>query len=172
MVEIRRADPEDWALVRELRLAALQDTPDFFWATHEEEVTQPQSWWRDFIAGGAWFLAFAGARPVGLAAVVEPFETIESQDAAPAGEPPMSFLDLISMWVDPAARGRGLGQSLVEAAMQWARSEGVRELRLWVTEGNDGARRLYERAGFVATGRSTPLPRKPLLLEHEMRLTL
>ena len=48
--------------------------------------------------------------------------------------------------VDRAARGRGLGRKVVEAAMELA--EG-REMRLWATE---EGRPLYEKLGFVAEG--------------------
>ena len=68
MIEIRRVSPDEWMTVRKLRLAALMDTPDWFWATYEDEVGQPETWWRDFIAAGAGFIAFIEDRPVGIAA--------------------------------------------------------------------------------------------------------
>ncbi|MGH6915244.1 MAG: GNAT family N-acetyltransferase, partial [Geminicoccales bacterium] len=46
-------------------------------------------------------------------------------------------------------RGQGLGGRLLEAAWDRARSQGVRELSLLCFAGNTGARRLYERSGFV-----------------------
>lgn len=79
---------------------------------------------------------------------------------------------LISMWVEPDARRAGIGTKLVEAVKDWARADGARELRLQVTEDNRAAARLYERCGFEWTGRTEPLPRKPALVEHEMRLLL
>jgi GNAT superfamily N-acetyltransferase len=47
--------------------------------------------------------------------------------------------------VDPALTGRGLGSRLVELAKQ--RSP---QLDLWTFQSNHGARRFYERHGFVA----------------------
>ena len=47
---------------------------------------------------------------------------------------------------------------------------GVGEVRLGVTDGNDGARRLYEHSGFVATGFSEPLRSNTKLSIHELRL--
>lgn len=77
-----------------------------------------------------------------------------------------------SMWVAPEARNRGIGTALIEQITDSARREGVRELQLEVTDGNDEALRLYERCGFRLTGRTSPHPRKVGLAEREMRLRL
>ncbi|MCE2967574.1 MAG: GNAT family N-acetyltransferase [Phycisphaerales bacterium] len=56
------------------------------------------------------------------------------------------------LWVEPAARGRGLGEMLARAAIDRFRRIGVAQVRLETSLANDGARRLFERAGFrVAT---------------------
>jgi ribosomal protein S18 acetylase RimI-like enzyme len=46
-------------------------------------------------------------------------------------------------------RSRGIGKRLLEAARERARALGVREISLLCFAGNTGARRFYERAGFV-----------------------
>ena len=61
------------------------------------------------------------------------------------------------MWVDPAARGSGIGRALVEEIVRWARSDGSPVLRLRVTQSNDAAVRLYTRAGFSDEGLRLPL---------------
>jgi ribosomal protein S18 acetylase RimI-like enzyme len=53
--------------------------------------------------------------------------------------------------VSPRARGGGIGTKLLEALKQCAAEEGYRTIRLDVIDTNDGARRLYERLGFVPT---------------------
>jgi ribosomal protein S18 acetylase RimI-like enzyme len=58
------------------------------------------------------------------------------------------------VYVDPAARGRGIGRALVEAALSSAREERVR-VGLYVREDRLEARRLYERLGFRPLGRRT-----------------
>ena len=50
--------------------------------------------------------------------------------------------------VDPALRRRGLGAHLLRGSFRALRALGYDSVRLWVTEGNDAARRLYERLGF------------------------
>lgn len=57
----------------------------------------------------------------------------------------------------PEHRGRGYGTSLVRDVIEWARSIGADRVDLSATE--DG-RRLYDRAGFVATS----APRMKLVL--------
>ncbi len=51
------------------------------------------------------------------------------------------------LYVDPAWSARGVGSSLIAIAKQ-ERPDG---LRLWTFQANQGARRFYERHGFVAT---------------------
>jgi ribosomal protein S18 acetylase RimI-like enzyme len=70
---------------------------------------------------------------------------------------------LISMWVDPARRRSGVGTSLVDAVVRWARGRGARRIQLWVTDTNHQAISLYARAGFARTERVQPLPSNPAL---------
>lgn len=58
---------------------------------------------------------------------------------------------LVDISLFPAARGAGLGAALVRAAQDDAAAAG-RDLCLHVQAGNAGARRLYERLGFLAEG--------------------
>jgi GNAT superfamily N-acetyltransferase len=68
--------------------------------------------------------------------------------------------ELVSMWVSPPARGKGYGSALIAAVNEWAVAGGW-TLALWVTDGNQPARTLYEAEGFVATGERQPLPSDP-----------
>ena len=58
----------------------------------------------------------------------------------------------MAMWVDPAVRGSGSADALVEAVMAWAQSEGAGVVRLEVIKSNARARRFYERNSFSLTG--------------------
>ena len=59
------------------------------------------------------------------------------------------------IFVAPGARGRGLGTQLIDAICAHVRAAGGRTLRLGVVPANTGARRLYERLGFVHVARRT-----------------
>jgi dTDP-4-amino-4,6-dideoxy-D-galactose acyltransferase len=52
--------------------------------------------------------------------------------------------------VNPEVRGRGIGKSLVLAAIDWSRAQGAQEMTV-VTQGrNRGAQRLYQQCGFLS----------------------
>lgn len=53
--------------------------------------------------------------------------------------------------VDPAARGRGVGEALVRACLERAAALGARVVRLSTQPDMHAAHRLYERLGFVRT---------------------
>lgn len=60
---------------------------------------------------------------------------------------------LVGMMVRLRSRGHGMGSGLLGALVGEARAADLELLTLTVTEGNEGAIRLYERAGFVRFGR-------------------
>jgi len=161
MVVVREVDADEWELLRDVRLAALREAPYAFGSTYEREAPFTEEQWRGRLAARAVnFFAFTGEladrEPAGLAAVFE-------------GDGPA---ELVSMWVRPSARGRGVGEALIGASAGWARKRDHDTLYLWVTETNQAARRLYERCGFSSTGDRQPLPSDLSLQEIRMRRAL
>ena len=58
----------------------------------------------------------------------------------------------VSVYVDPAARGAGLGAALLEALIERARGSEVAVLIARIAEGNPVSVHLHERAGFERVG--------------------
>jgi len=56
--------------------------------------------------------------------------------------------ELWTLYVAPSHWGRGYGYALLRDAEETLAAAGRRELVLWVLDGNDRARRFYERAGW------------------------
>ena len=137
---------DDWQIWRDLRLAALAESPQAFGsrlADWQGDGDREERWrGRLGIPGSYNLIALIDGRPAGMASGI------------PAGEPGVA--ELISMWVSPAARGRGVGDRLLAAVEQWARQAGAGALKLCVYEGNAAARALYRRAGFAGTGELVP----------------
>ena len=55
---------------------------------------------------------------------------------------------LNDLYVEPAARGRGVGEALMQAARELAMSDGSAELMLQTARDNVTAQRLYEKLGW------------------------
>lgn len=144
---IRRLLPSDAPAYRSLMLDAYARHPEAFTSSAGERTALPLSWWEartsgDPLASEMVFGAFDAGRLVGVAGLS--FETREKT---------RHKANLFGMYVAPEARQGGLGRQLVEAVLEHARRRsGVRLIQLTVSDGNDGARMLYERCGFVQFG--------------------
>jgi len=152
-VEVRVAQPDEWAVVRDVRLAALAEAPDAFASTLSRETGQAEASWRSRIAARPWFLAWLAGRPAGLVAMFPEQAPLTGPNSAPPD------WHLVSMWVRPEARGEGVAGRLVRAVLAHARAAGAAQVTWWVAIGNDRARAFYQRMGFVPTGRRQMYPR-------------
>jgi len=142
MLELRTVGPDEWPVWRELRLAALAEAPYAFGSTLAQwqgEGDREERWRaRLELPGSHNVVAVLDGCPVGMASGVP-------ADVADRAE-------LISMWVGPGARGRGVGSRLIGEVERWAVQRGSVTLRLSVMPDNHAAIALYERHGFVDTG--------------------
>ena len=157
MVLVRETVADDWQALRDIRLEALRDAPTAFGSTYERETERGEAHWRDRIARGGTFLAF-----VPEVSATEPSGLIGGYQEDPV------TVELVSMYVRPRARGRGVGEALVAAVIDWAGQRNAAAVRLWVTETNTPALALYERCGFALTGERQPVPFHPSIDEVAM----
>ena len=73
---------------------------------------------------------------------------------------------VVSMWVRPDRRRRGVGVLLVSAVSGWAAYDGTTTVSLWVVQDNDAGRAFYRQAGCEPTGVTMALPRDPSRTEE------
>jgi len=145
---IRSVRADEWRTWRQIRLRMLRDDAAFFSTRYEDMVREPDKTWRDWVAEAAvgdektLFVAEEEARWLGL---VGAFARVNPQE-----------VQLISMWVDPQARGRGVARDLIRSVASWADARGAARVVLFVQEANEPAQRLYKQAGFTPTGDRAP----------------
>ena len=142
---LRRLRPDEVEPLRELRLRALRVDPGAFAETYEEAEARPLEAWASWAADESRVIVVAseGERWVGMVACRLLDETSSW---------------LTALWVEPTARGAGLGLRLIDAVAEWARERGRTAVELSVTTNNAAAEAFYARAGFAETGRRRPLP--------------
>jgi GNAT superfamily N-acetyltransferase len=139
-IRVRRAEPEDWVASRALRLRALADSPDAFASTLEREAAFGDDVWRSRLENAATYVA------------VDDDGTLSGSVTGIDDRHESGGREVVAMWVAPESRGRGVGEALIGAVVEWARELDAPAIALWVADGNDRARRLYERVGFRDTG--------------------
>jgi GNAT superfamily N-acetyltransferase len=176
MVLVRETVMDDWQALRDIRLAALRDAPDAFASTYAEQAAFEEADWRQRIARGGTFLAFvpeAGpSDPEAHASVVRGADASEPAGLVGGYDYGPGTVELISMFVRPRARGRGVGEALIATVLDWARARNATSVHLWVTETNKHAHQLYGRCGFWPTGERQPVPSNPNLDEVGMTRSL
>jgi ribosomal protein S18 acetylase RimI-like enzyme len=165
---IERLDSSQWEVFRDLRLAALAESPTAFWSNHADEAAYGQHDWAAFVNAATWLVAWTATA-----------DLVHSRHSGPNGilgllrRPELpAEPEIIGMWVAPPARRHGLGGRLLDEASTRAAADGARGLTLWVLEHNDGAARLYRRHEFHFTGEQMTLPRDPGVIELRMRKVL
>ncbi|MCT9934479.1 GNAT family N-acetyltransferase [Planotetraspora sp. A-T 1434] len=154
-VVVCRLTGEDWKIWREVRLAALADSPGIFHGDVHEEKAYSEEQWRVWTEDGVKAVAFQEGAPVGVAA--------GRVDAKRSGA-----VELFGMWVHPHLRGARVAERLAHDVVTWAQESGSSVVELWVIAGNDPAERLYRRIGFEATGQYEVHPTDPNVRKYVM----
>jgi GNAT superfamily N-acetyltransferase len=159
-MRILQLGKDDGLRLRAIRLRALQDVPDAFATTFEEASTRPADEWSAQLARLPTFVAVVDGNDAGMV------RCDRDRDQSTAAW-------LLSMWVAPKMRRRGVGAALVGAVVDWARAGGFERLLLEVADHNTPAIALYTRMGFTPNGivSTLPPPRQDIA-EHQLELRL
>jgi aminoglycoside 6'-N-acetyltransferase I len=139
-VAVRQATPEDAAPWLAMRRALWPETDD------EEHADEIERYFRgDVREPAAVLLAEEGdGRAVGFAELsIRPYAEGCRSDR-------VAYLE--GWWVAPAARRRGVGRALVEAACAWGREEGCPELASDAEADNEMSAAAHSALGFEEVG--------------------
>src|SRR5215218_2567221 len=139
-VTIRATTAADATRLRALRVEALTSSPTSYGSSIDDIDYRD---WTKLATGDAEhrvFVADHAGELVGLTGVHRPTRRKENHHA-----------DLWGVFVRPAFRRIGLAQALVNAAVEYARDEGVSIVKLTVVP-ESGAMGCYLRCGFRVTG--------------------
>lgn len=137
LIQIKQLKRDDAVKFQTLRLEALQNDPDAFGSTFEEENERPLTWFEEWIEKSAVFGAFHDGQLLGVAGLY-----------AQQGLKRAHIGALRTMYVQPFARKAAIGKKLVMAIIEF--SNPLFELiHLGVGSKNVAAIRLYKSCGFV-----------------------
>jgi ribosomal protein S18 acetylase RimI-like enzyme len=152
VIEIHELTPDDWRLWRALRRAALAEAPDAFGSTLAEwsGPRDTEERWRTRLTDVPLNLVLRlDGEPAGMVSGTAP---------TPGGE-----VELISFWVAPSARGRGVADAAITEVVKWARDTHGAGVVLSVRTDNDRAIAVYRRHGFADAGPSPDDPAERLM---------
>ena len=141
-MNIRQLTAADLAAYRALHRFGMIEAPMGFVDVLATDATRPDSDVEAMLERGEAWGAFEGERLVGKLTV----------DALPFPSLAHTFW-VHGVYLHPDARGSGASSALIRAAVEAARAKGGSRIALWVNGANKHARALYERLGFVQTGR-------------------
>lgn len=141
---VRRLTAEDWSTYRAVRLAMLLDHPSAYGSTFGREVGFEEDTWRERLGQTVLLAERDDGLPLGAATLLR---------LDPADDP-----EIVAMWVAGHARGEGVADALVEAAIARAAELGADVVRLHVMLDNPRAVAFYERMGFVFDGDHGDVP--------------
>ncbi len=153
---IRRARPEDY----EGLCALMQEVNDLH-CQHQPQIFQTPAgaiWEKETVLNRlqndqvAVFVAEAEGRLAGFVYVL----VRESQPIPVLA--PRRYAVVDSLSVSAAARRRGVGRRLMEAAHAWAEAQGVASVELSVYEFNESAQALYHDLGYTTVSRKMSKP--------------
>ena len=158
LLDVRPLAPNEWRVLRDVRLRALRDSPQAFTSHYHRERWLSDEQWRQRFRDATWIVAVEHGDVIGIAGLVN-------------GHPDEPE-HVESIWVDPTHRNRGVFRSLLDIIVDIARRAHRTDLWLWVLEDNLIARSAYARLGFTWTGERKRIDPEHDRYERRLRLVL
>ena len=143
MTIVRRADPNDAAALVALGEAVALEAGGWMLSTET---------WRSASDERRYLKAVRAHADAAVFVAVDGGEVVARLSVARDPHPASAHVADLGLMVAASHRRRGIGRSLLEAAVDWARTAGVRKLELHVFPWNEPAIALYESFGFVREG--------------------
>lgn len=151
---IRRLVAQDAENYLTLRLEALQNSPESFGSTYEEEKDHPIDKYKTRFQSRDSFTfgAFEDGILVGIITLVKEHRIKLRHRTT-----------IVAMYVSPSTRGLGIGKALMNEVIKTAKElEGVEQVYLTVVTTNTSAKNLYTSFGFEIFGTE----KRALKLDH------
>jgi ribosomal protein S18 acetylase RimI-like enzyme len=128
--------PAQWKLVREMRLAALSESPHAFLGMLKKESKFEETDWRATFKSASWHGFFIARAIVGIA-----------KSSILAEHPEERYVE--SFWVRPDHRKREVGRRMLQSIVDEAKREQRRVIRLSVLRRNQSAIDAFYRLGLA-----------------------
>lgn len=146
MVSLRRLLPDDWALLRDVRLLALSSDPRAFGSFFDREKDYGEDEWRRWLTGedSAVFGFFDDAGAIaGMTGIA-----LREDDRM------YGVAKLWGSWLRADVRGRGYAAELYRARIDWARQHPlVQTIVVSHRESNTASMKANQKHGFLYTHR-------------------
>ena len=139
-ITVRELAADEWEIFKTLRLRALQEDPEAFVASYEEESQHSDEEWQERMSHATRIGAQQGSDWVALASVGDE----DTRDDDDLGE-------VYGIWVTPSLRGEGVARQLMEHAELVGRNAGYSHLAYWVNTDNGRAVAFASSIGYRPT---------------------
>ena len=157
---VTKLDTSKWHILRELRFAALEDSPEWFAGDLEEESARGEKEWLKVLERDRWFALMDDSRAIGLMAISDR-DSDRGTDCW-----------LFSCWIDPSCRRQGLLHLLMDRFDDECRTNGWKVQGLGVWPNNLIAIEAYQQLGFEKVGEPKPSRIRPGQFYQMMQRTL
>ncbi|MCI5073194.1 GNAT family N-acetyltransferase [bacterium] len=137
-ITLKHLNANDWQLYKTLRLQSLQQFPHYFSPSQDEIQFSPQDWQaRLSNRHTANFALFNQKQAIGLTGIIK--ENLN---------PHSSTGILVASYIDINYQGQGLSNFFYQARIDWAKEQGLVELKIEHHQNNLACKHAHQKFGF------------------------